>query len=62
MSEIKEQVLDDLKLLRDHMEFEAQEARKGGGTMAMKLGGRVKIIQNAIDYIESYEWTEKTSI
>ena len=56
---MKEQVLNDLKLLRDNLEKEAQEARQHGGTMAMKIGGRVKIIQNAIDYIESYERTEK---
>ena len=56
---VKEQVLNDLKLLRDNLEKEAQEARQHGGTMAMKIGGRVKIIQNAIDYIESYERTEK---
>lgn len=59
---MKEQILKDLKTFRDNLEKEAQEARKHGGTMAMKLGGRVQIIQEAIDYIESYERTEKTKI
>ena len=50
---MKEQLLKDLKLLRDNLEREAQEARKHGGTMAMKIGSRVSVIQNAINYIES---------
>lgn len=50
---MKEQLLKDLKLLLDNLEREAQEARKHGGTMAMKIGSRVKTIQNAINYIES---------
>lgn len=50
---MKEQLLKDLKILRDNLEREAQEARKHGGTMAMKIGSRVKTIQNAINYIET---------
>ena len=50
---MKEKLLKDLKLLRDNLEREAQEARKHGGTMAMKIGSRVSVIQNAINYIES---------
>lgn len=50
---MKEKLLKDLKLLRDNLEREAQEARKHGGTMAMKIGSRVTILQNAINYIES---------
>jgi ribosome-binding protein aMBF1 (putative translation factor) len=57
---MEEKILKDLKTLRDNLEQEAQEARKHGGTMAMKLGSRVQIIQNAINYIESYERTQKT--
>jgi len=50
---MKEKLLKDLKLLRDNLEREAQEARKHGGTMAMKIGSPVKTIQNSINYIES---------
>jgi hypothetical protein len=57
---MKEKILKDLKTLRDNLEQEAQEARKHGGTMAMKLGSRVQIIQNAINYIELYERIQKT--
>jgi hypothetical protein len=57
---MKEKILKDLKTLRDNLEQEAQEARKHGGTMAMKLGSRVEIIQNAINYIELYERIQKT--
>ncbi len=57
---MKEKILKDLKTLRDNLEQEAQEARKHGGAMAMKLGSRVQIIQNAINYIELYERIQKT--
>ena len=57
---MEEKILKDLKTLRDNLEQEAQEARKHGGTMAMKLGSRVQIIQNAINYIELYERIQKT--
>lgn len=52
---MKEQILKDLKTFRDNLEKEAQEARKHGGTMGMKLGNRVRVLQNAIEYIESHE-------
>ena len=52
---MKEQIIKDLKTLRDNLEKEAQEARKHGGTMAMKLGDRARVLQNAIKYLESHE-------
>ena len=38
--------------MQQNLEKEAQEARSRGGTMAMKIGSRAKLIQETIDFLK----------
>lgn len=55
MSNEKSPLLDRVKLYRKHLNEEVQEMRTRGGTMAMKHGHRVRLLDEVIEYIEQTE-------
>jgi len=48
----KEELIRLLALMHKHLSEEAADAKTRGGTMAMKIGSRAKLIQETIDFLE----------
>jgi hypothetical protein len=49
---MKEELIRRLILMHTNLMNEATEARTRGGTMAMKIGSRAKLIKETIDFLE----------
>lgn len=53
---MKEELIRRLTLMHTNLMNEATEARTRGGTMAMKIGSRAKLIKETIDFLEKYRF------